>query len=400
MSTRLLAWTAVVALLLLQIGFLWGGMARSLHGSTDFRAFYATGRLVAVYHGHDIYNLARQADAQHSWISRNDQTLPFLYPAFAALLFAPFGWLSFKAAFLAFAAINILILVLITRWVAKELGVQTPGASWPAYALTFGAISTAMTLLQGQITCLLLAIFVGGLILARRRRETLAGIVLSLLLVKFQLAIPIALLLCAWRRWNLVRGMLGGAVVLGLTSVMVAGLAGTMEYVRMMSGLTQATAVDPVAAKAMYGMFPSDMPNIHGVAYVLARGSHVSLLITILISGALIAWAAMRDRGLPAALCVAMLVSYHFQAYDMTLLVIPFSVALGEIIRQRSDLGPLRLADLPRTLRGRPGLLTLAAGLLIAPVGAAIVYHRISCLFCAATVAVLVSLCSPSERAA
>lgn len=398
-SARLVAWVAVAALLLLQIGLLRGGMARSLHGSTDFRAFYATGRLLALHRSQDMYNLARQADAQHKWISSNDQTLPFLYPAFTALLFVPFGYLSFKAAFLAFASVNLAILVLITRWVAKEFDVQSPGASWPAFALAFGSVSTAMALLQGQITYLLLAIFIGALVLARRKHGTLAGIVLSLLIAKFQLAIPIGLLLFAWKRWDLVRGMLWGMMALGLVSIMVAGPTGTMEYVRMMSGLTQATAVDPVGAKAMYGMFPSDMPNIHGVSYVLARGSHISLLITILVSGGLMLWAARRDRGLPAALCVAMLVSYHFQAYDMTLLLIPLAVSLGEIIRKRRDLRPARLIHLPRTFWGDVGFVAVPAGLLIAPMGAAIVYNRISWLFFAATVAVLVSLSSRSTCA-
>lgn len=392
-TVQWVGWAAVALLLLLQICLLLGGLPRSLHGSTDFRPFYATGKLVALHRSGEIYNLAAQANAQHAWISRDDQTLPFLYPAFAAILFVPLSYLSFKAAFLAFAAINLAILLLITRWVAKELGVQNAATSWLAYGITLGTVPTVMFLLQGQISCLLTCVFIGALELVRRKQDNVAGMLLALLFAKFQLAIPIVLLLCAWRRWALVRGMFCGTLLLALLSVMMIGPAASMGYIHMMSSLTRVTAADPVSAKAMYGMFPADMPNIHGITYVLAAGRNVSVLIAVLLSGILMLWAARRDRGLPVAFCVAMLVSYHFQAYDLVVLLVPLCVSLGELIRQRNECIPAGVAQMKFGLQSRLVLISVACGLLVTPVGAALVYSRMSWIFCIATIAILISLC-------
>ncbi len=386
---------AVAALLILQIGLFWGGIGRSLRGSTDFRAFYTTGKLIALHRGSDIYDLGLQAEAQHRWVSPDDQTLPFLYPAFSALVFVPLGCLPFKMAYVGFLIANLIILVLVNAWIAKEVAQQTSALLWPAYVLTFGSVPALMALLQGQISCLLVAVFVGTLILSRRKHDFLAGLCLSLLFCKFQLALPIAFLLLAWRRWALVMGMLGGALFLTVASVIVVGVTGAIEYVHMIFGVTRATAVDPIGAKMTYGMFPSDMPNIHGAAYVLTC-SKMSLPVTVLVSGGLMLWAGYRDRGLPAALCVAMLVSYHFQAYDLTLLSIPLSIALGEIVRRDGSLLRTRIAEVHPALRRRLLGPMIAAGLLIGPVGAAIVYCRTSWILCAAIVAVLTRLGSQS----
>lgn len=392
-ANQRVGWAAVAVLVLLQAGLLLSGLPRSLHGRTDFRPFYATGKLIALHRSGEIYNLAAQAHAQHSWISKNDQTLPFLYPAFAGLLFVPFGYLSFKAAFLAFLAVNIGLFLLITRWVARELGVRDSAASWLAYGITLGAVPAVMFLLQGQISCLLMGVFIGALELVRRKQDDLAGMLLALLFAKFQLAIPIALLLCAWRRWALVRGMSCGMLILAALSLMVIGPAATIQYIHLISGMTQATAADPIAAKAMYGMFPADMPNLHGLAYVLTAGRHVSVLITALLSGILMLWAARRDRGLPTAFCVAMLVSYHFQAYDLVLLLVPLSVSLGQLIRKRNEDISAGLAQMDPALRTGLVLVGVACVLLVVPLGAALVYSRMSWLFCIATIAILISLC-------
>jgi hypothetical protein len=384
----------VAVLLILQVGFLCGGIARPLCGSTDFRAFYATGKLVLLHRSDEIYKLGMQASAQNNWIGHNGQTLPFLYPAFAALMFVPFACLPFRCAFLVFGTINLAIVLLIGCWVANELDVSSQGDSWLAYVLSFGLVPTVMALLQGQISFLLLCVFVGALTLLRQEREGLAGIVLSLSMAKFQLGIPVLLLFCAWRRWALVRGMAVGTILLTLLSVLVAGAASTAQYVHMMARLTNATATDPAGAKAVYGMFPSDMPNIHGLVYVLIKGSSISAPLTVLLSGLLMIWAAKRDRGLPAALCVAILVSYHFQAYDLVLLIIPVSVSLGEILRQRSGAIPARGAEVHRAFRKRISLICVGCGLLAAPVGAAIVYSRMSWLFCVSIAAVLQGLVS------
>jgi len=381
-------WALVVLLVLCQIGLLAGGSARSLHGTTDFRAFYGAGKLVAIHHGDGLYNYTQQQWIQRQWVGPEGQTLPFLYPAFASLLFVPLALVSYKAAFGVFLAANLVLLELFRRWTKSQIGGTQSYATVVSCLIAFGTVPVAMAVLQGQVSLILLGLFAFAHSLLRQGKDARAGAVLALTLIKFQLAIPIFILFCCWKRRRVVCGMAAGGIALAIISVLVTGPAGSLEYLHGMGHITAATAQTPLAAKAMYGMFPSDMPNLHGLCYVLA-GTSAAPWMTVLLSLALMGWACLRNRGLGSALCVAMLVSYHLQAYDMTLLLMPIGLCAGYLLGEpRGTLS--RVAG--TFVRKKTSLWATALVLISVPVGAPIVYAGKSWLFLVATVVVLVCL--------
>jgi hypothetical protein len=80
------------------------------------------------------------------------------------------------------------------------------------------------------------------------------------------------------------------------------------------------------AGQARYGMFPAQMPNFYGFFHTLSGGATWALALVILCSLLALLWAAMQKPSLPLALLAGVLVSYHLNLYDLTLLLLPIGL--------------------------------------------------------------------------
>src|SRR6185312_10779083 len=88
------------------------------------------------------------------------------------------------------------------------------------------------------------------------------------------------------------------------------------------------------AAKVHYGMFPVDMPNLHGLTFGLTHGASWGLALNIVLCCIVMVFAARQKASLLIALPAAMLVSYHMQPHDLTLLLLPLSFQLDASLRR------------------------------------------------------------------
>lgn len=313
----------LLILVLCELGICASSLHKSLAGNVDFRAFYAAGHLVGAHAGKHLYDYSVIQDCERSLVGADGPTLPFLYPPVAAVAFVPFSFLSYKAAFLVFLLCNLALLLCAIR-VLFDKTVESHGISfWLAAGLAFCLLPVAIALMQGQITFVLLLIFAGAWRLLRDRRPLLAGLLLSAALVKFQFALPLIFLMACWKQWRVVAGWLAGAVAIVGLSAWIAGWSGLRVYLASLFQITHAALADPQKARASYGMFAGDMPNLHGLLFTLTGGtSHAGTLLVAIISGLVILWGMLQRPSLPVALGVALLVSYHMQPYDLTLLIV------------------------------------------------------------------------------
>ena len=103
-----------------------------------------------------------------------------------------------------------------------------------------------------------------------------------------------------------------------------------------MSSMTKQTALNAAAAKVHYGMFPVDMPNLHGLTFGLTGGAHWGLALNVALCCVVMVFAARQRASLLVALPAAMLVSYHMQPHDLTLLLLPLSFVIDELLRRGS----------------------------------------------------------------
>ena len=157
---------------------------------------------------------------------------------------------------------------------------------------------------------------------------------LSVGLIKFQIALPVFLLFCFWRQWRFIAGFLVGAISLAGISAIIVGKAGLAAYWHGMSSMTKQTAFNAAAAKAHYGMFPADMPNLHGLTFGLTHGVWWGLILNIAFCCVALIFAARQRASLLIALPAAMLVSYHMQPHDLTLLLLPLSFIADELLQR------------------------------------------------------------------
>ncbi len=298
-------------------------------GHADFRNLYAAGYMVRVGHGHEIYDYAAQKMFQDGLVSREEIAIPFIRPAYQALLFAPFSFLPFRQAYFAFLSFNLAILVLCFRLLRPYMG--NLARVWPGLpAAMFLFLPIAAALMQGQDSIILLALLAGALACIQQGREYLAGVLVAFGLFKFQLVIPAAVLFLVWRRWRFSAAFACSAAMLAAVSVWIAGVEQSVNYFRSIIQMSVSHGLSSGLPLAV-----DHMANLHGaVSGILGKSSFV-LPLTIAASAATMIFAASRrPQGVDAlviAIAVSALVSYYLFIHDMCVLLIPIVLTLDRL---------------------------------------------------------------------
>ena len=297
-------------------------------GEVDFRTFYTTGHMLRT--GDPIYDYDAERSAQSALVGPNVHAVPFMYPPFAALLFVPLALGSYMTGYFLFFALNLcfcgLALVIMRPYTASLEAKWRPLT--PLLFLSF--MPLGITLMFGQVSLLLLLLYCACFAALQKGRPFLAGIFLSLALIKFQIALPVALLFLVWRQWRFLAGFFSGAITLTLISIRITGLNVMETYGESLVFMSRHAS--NAAGQAKYATFPAQMPNLYGFFHSLSHGAPWGFALTILSSLLVLFWAAIQKPSLPLALLAGMLVSYHFFFYDATLLLLPISLLFNQSI--------------------------------------------------------------------
>ena len=245
-----------VGLLVIQVLLCVARLPLMRAGWVDFRSYYTAGHMVHTGH---LYDYGAEVAAQNALVSPMRYALPFMYPPYTALLFVPFSLVSFRAAYLAFFVVNLcfcVACVLIMRPYDSALR-----ARWGSLTLLLflSFMPLGVTLGVGQVSVLLLLLYCSCFASVQSGRPFLAGVLLSLALIKFQIALPVALLFLLWRQWRFVAGFASGAVALTLISIRITGVRGFLYY-----------SIFSIHASREY---PEAMPNLYAGQSHFKRGS-------------------------------------------------------------------------------------------------------------------------------
>jgi hypothetical protein len=149
-------------------------------------------------------------------------------------------------------------------------------------------------------------------------------------LFKFQIVIPIALILLLWRRWRFVLGFSASAMAAIIISLLMVGLRGVRQYVTMLLGMSLNLRTSSDAL--LYSISPRTMLNLRGVLSALLDGhvGHWWIQGLIAASSVAVLVAVARCRpSLPLAILASALVSYHLNAPDASILIIPVGLCLS-----------------------------------------------------------------------
>ena len=312
----------------------------ALRGHADFRQLYAAGYMVRSGHAHDLYDYQAQKEFQSRLVTPDELTLPFIRPAYQALLFAPLSLLKYRNAYLVFLAVNLFVLGICYR-LLRPLTNLTQVWSWLPLALVLSFLPICVALMQGQDSILLTMLLAAAVVMLDRKRDLLAGILVGLGLFKFQIVLPIALLFFLWRRWRVAAGFALSASAVLLLSVGIVGFSESASFVR--SVLSVGNGVGSGGNALGFPLRVTLMANLRGLVFGIAGGRISSSLaqgLTVILSIFVLIWVAVwaprRLRGSDAmilAITVATVVSYYLFIHDLSVLLIPAVITLNRFVK-------------------------------------------------------------------
>ena len=363
----------------------------------DFAAFYTAGMIVKEGQSKRLYDLDLQRQMQAQFATRakiKNTLLPYIHPPFEAQLFSLLAYLKYRQAYLLWTGMQLVFLGLAIFLLMPD-GTRTITNAILLGFLGVGLFPTAMALLQGQDSVLLLLIFSSSLFSWRRMHDFLSGSVLAVGLIKFHLVIPIVLIFLLRRRYKFVLGFALVAILLLLLSAEMVGWSELMHYPRYLWTLDH-TSNEGITALG-------NMPNIRGVLASIVRTSSLAEVIPWLSLAVGIIFTARSwhgdeesntvrsSAGFSLAIIVSMITSYYVYSYEMILLLIPL-IVLGKQMLDRPE-----FAGWPRRS------LVLGAGLLFLGPVAWLLILRTSqfCWYgCAVLLLFLISLTALLRRTA
>jgi hypothetical protein len=230
-------WRGSVALLAVAVGFVIYPLIEGEGDviNSDWPAFATGARLIVENPGH-LYDIDAQRRTQLDVTGGRTLVtlgikgiLPFLAPAWVALIAVPFDllgtnlggrlWILFELACLAAG------LYLAVR-------PRAPSAILPAFA----GVPTALLLLNAQLDGLV-ALGIGAAI-ALRSKPYLAGLALGLTLVKPQLVVPLGVALLLARMWRVIAGWASAGLVL-LLSTLALNPHWVLDWLKSAGGTVQ-----------------------------------------------------------------------------------------------------------------------------------------------------------------
>lgn len=325
--------------------FLSWQFSATLKGS-DFPDFYCAARMLADGLGHRLYDADLQRQYQAHYAERVG-TL-YIHPPPEAALYLAVAWLPLKQAYLLWFWLNVAGLAIAARWMSKNVLLSWEWSSLLAAWLTF--VPVLLCLQQGQDSIILLLVVILAFTALRRGQGFAAGCCLGLALFKFQLVLPLILVLilaCQGKtRGALARGFALTMIGFAAVSAAISGWDVFLNYPQFLMHL-QAQPFAGISSNAMAnfrGLISLILPRQHSAWLIPA----VVMLSTLALVQTLVVCRRSQtrtgveltgkfDAAFSISLLFTLLVSYHLNPHDLSLLLIPLAVLLQQTRAQKTS---------------------------------------------------------------
>lgn len=306
----------------------WVSFVRGNLLGPDFFSFYSAAKLYVLKGGSAVYDLTLQKQFELQVTGQPPDrfiVLPYFHPPYYTLLIAPLAALSYRQAYYAMAAFNLLLaaaLVALLVWNSLRIHGR---AGIVAAALIAGFFPLFVTVLQGQSDLVVLVPLAAAYTAWARGRHGWAGIFSALALAKPQLLLLIPVLFLARRAWRALAGFAAVVAALGIVSVVGFGFSAVWGYL----GAVGTWAIGgrlPAGGELVYT--DTAVYSLRNILEALPGGGKAVALVILVLLLALVAlslsWRPDKPR-LDFALAVAasLVLSPHQNVHDLALLVIP-----------------------------------------------------------------------------
>lgn len=291
----------------------------------DFPAFYGAARIAADGDWEELYDFARQVEAQRDLQAEEATARYFAYPPQVALVHAPLAAFDYGWAYVIYTTVMFSLLVAGIR-LAEPLLPLLRGRTLlaAAVALSFWPMLRAVT--GGSNTALSLFLIVAAWRLIADGREITAGVVLSLLLFKPQLAVPLVGLMLVIGMYRVVAGAAVGAALFYVAGVPLLGWSWPAKWWDVATAFGALDSeVNGYSAVSWLGF----LENALGVGDPIAVTIGWSLAVATSL-GLVLIWRWGGRHRLPALLAVAMpgilLLSPHALSHDTAIILLTLAV--------------------------------------------------------------------------
>jgi hypothetical protein len=336
---------------------------------SDLRIFRTGWEMLRSGQGHRLYRFDAQEKTQIRLYPevRSAGAIPFNHLAYELLFYWPFLELPDRAALIAWAWLNVILVFAIARLMSAHTQAIRDATGIPVAAYLLAFYPLLYVLGQGQDSLVFLFLVVLSWRCSEKNFWFLGGFVLALALFKFHLALAIAFFVLLLRRqWRAVGGFAaGGILVMGISRLM-AGPNFPADYISM---LRNQETITP------WGFVPWFMPNLRGLLqWFFARWLDIGTILPIillasLVVGALTTWILFRSRSpqealvYSAAISSTILLSYHLHMQDLSLALLPMLLLLDHGLRHK-----LPHAATISVMAAAAGLYLYRIAALIAPI--------------------------------
>ena len=324
-------WLFGAALIFLLIGWLHYLFVVSPldYANKDFMSLWTGGK--AVLRGLDPYNVAVWQPLRAEYGSRwmPDPRAPF--PLWTFLFTVPFALFPLQIGAAAWLTFQEALLVLNMMWLVGSIGRYRPSAAEVALLAlgAFASITTALVLINGQMTYALLAILTLYLLLARAERPFWAGFILSFIALKpnpFIVFVPLFGLWLLWRRrWHTVAGtVVGGALLLAVSWIVQPGWLPAWLNARSKTAVVEITPT-------VWGLAAELSPT-----WWLPLGTVLTVVIVAVVGWYLFTRDDLDEASvLSLAIAASLLTTPYVWTYEHALLFLPWLWAFTQLRRRR-----------------------------------------------------------------
>lgn len=299
-------------------------------GYPDFIAFYAVGKCVQRGLRSQLYQLDTQARLQQEFapaLQQRNKLFPWIHPAFEALALWPLAYLPYVGAYWLWNALSVAALVVFVVVLRPFLPKLSTICSFLPFLCAFAFFPVFDCLAQGQDSIFLLLLLGLAFTSLKRKHDWSAGIWLGLGLFRYQLVLPVLVVLAWQRKWKTLGGCAAIGFGLAAVSAGVVGGKGLLSYPSMVLACNR-------MLQSSGARWNQAMPNLRGaVDRLMGAGSVTGAALIFAISAALLivsAWRGQPDPQHPdfelrfsLAVVVSTMISYYLFAHDLTLLLLP-----------------------------------------------------------------------------
>jgi hypothetical protein len=261
--------------------------ARSL-GNDDFLALYSAAWLVSSGQAGAIYDQVTVKAVQFAIMGREVGAagyMPYLNPPFVAVLLAPLALVGEQAARVLWLAVSIVLTVKIAAGMTMQLDGR---ARVIGFLLVVGSVPVYWVLSEGQVSLIMLVGALEAVALAGRRRSVAAGACLATLWLKPHLALLALLGLVVCGRWREGASMVGVAILVVATSLLLLPAGLYLSYVGYIWHvlLTHANSAGEVSAAVWSGSIDK-FQGLNGLASSYLEGVSPLIVNSVAVAAGL-----------------------------------------------------------------------------------------------------------------